>query len=98
MSIRTLPENMFAVSRCSNHQWSTEHAYDSDLLARRLGHHRRRQPAGRIVNYDRRDRMQLLLRIEEATMTCATISYFTVVLGALIGFFVANLFRVGGRS
>jgi uncharacterized membrane protein len=32
------------------------------------------------------------------TMTCATISYFTAILGALIGFFVANLFQVGGRS
>jgi hypothetical protein len=31
-------------------------------------------------------------------MTCAAISYFTVVLGALIGFFVASIFRVGGRS
>jgi hypothetical protein len=29
--------------------------------------------------------------------TYAAISYFTVVLGALIGFFVASIFRVGGR-
>jgi hypothetical protein len=34
----------------------------------------------------------------EAPMTCATISYFTAVLGALVGFFVANIFRAGGRS
>lgn len=31
-------------------------------------------------------------------MTCATISYFTAALGALAGFFVASIFRVGGRS
>jgi hypothetical protein len=44
MSKTLLAENMFAVSRCSN-QWSTEHAYDSDLLALGLGHHRRRHVA-----------------------------------------------------
>ena len=31
-------------------------------------------------------------------MTCAAISYFTAALGAILGFFAACLFRVGGRS
>jgi hypothetical protein len=96
MSKTLLAENMSAVSRCSN-QWSTEHAYNSDLLARRLGHHRRRHVACGAINRDRRNRVLVLLHAG-ATMTCATISYFTAILGALVGFFVANLFRVGGRS
>jgi hypothetical protein len=49
------------------------------------------------VDRDRRNRVLVLLHAG-ATMTCAAISYFTAVLGALVGFFVANLFHVGGRS
>jgi zinc transporter ZupT len=41
--------------------------------------------------------MQLFLSAG-AAMTCAAISYFTTVLGALVGFFVASIFRAGGRS
>jgi hypothetical protein len=96
MSKTLLPENSTASRRCSN-QWSAEHAYDSKLLAYRLGHHRRRHVACGAIDRDRRNRVLVLLHAG-ATMTCATISYFTAILGALVGFFVANLFRVGGRS
>src|SRR5262245_33191432 len=53
-------DNLACASRCSN-QWSAEHAYNSNLLARRLGHPRGRHAARGIAHGNRCDRMQRVL-------------------------------------
>src|SRR5215471_7499078 len=84
-------DNSASASRCS----TTEHRNDLFVLGDRL---RCPRPGLPSLHADDGDlRLRTLRVAQETAMTCAAISYFTAVLGALVGFFVANLFRVGGR-
>src|SRR5262249_19026484 len=93
--IQRFHDNLAFASRCS----TTEHrnAYHSNLLARRLGHPRRRHAARGIAHDNRHDRMQLLLSAE-AAMKCLIITYIAAAAGAAVGFLTAPVFQAGGPS